>query len=132
MSQENLEIVRRTMDAYNARELTTYLAALSESVRFQSRFSAIDNVIYSGHADMRRYFANLDDAWSRYDMQVERMVPAGAQVAVLCHLYAVGRDSDLQLEEYPGVVFTVEDGTIIKIDSYQTHAETLAAVGMSA
>jgi hypothetical protein len=27
MSQENLEVVRRTMDAYNARDLTTYLAA---------------------------------------------------------------------------------------------------------
>jgi ketosteroid isomerase-like protein len=130
MSQENLEIVQRTMDAYNARDLTTYFAAISESIRFQSRFSAID-VIYNSHADMRRYFANLEEVWARYEMQVERMVPAGARVAVLCHLYAVGRDSDLQLEEYPGVLFTLEAGTIVQIDSYQTHAETLAALGVS-
>jgi ketosteroid isomerase-like protein len=131
MSQENLEIVRRTMDAYNARDLARYLQDVSESVRFQSRFSAIDSVIYTGHADMRRYFANLDEVWSRYEMQLERMVPGGDRVAALCHLYAVGRDSELQLEEYPGVVFTIEAGTIVQIDSYQTHAETLAAMGVA-
>jgi ketosteroid isomerase-like protein len=130
MSQENLEIVRRAMDAYNARDLTTYLAAISESIRFQSRFSAVDRVIYRGHADMRGYFANLDEVWSRYEMELERMVPAGPQVAALCHLFAVGRDSDLQLEEYPGVVFTLEAGTIVRMDSYPTHAETLQAIGL--
>ena len=131
MSQENLEIVSRTMDAYNARDLVRYLQDVSESVRFQSRFSAIDSVIYTGHADMRRYFANLEEVLSRYEMQLERMVPAGDRVAALCHLYAVGRDSELQLEEYPGVVFTIEAGTIVQIDSYQTHAETLAAMGVA-
>ena len=119
------------MDAYNARDLVRYLQDVSESVRFQSRFSAIDSVIYTGHADMRRYFANLEEVWSRYEMQLERMVPAGDRVGALCHLYAVGRDSELQLEEYPGVVFTIEAGTIVQIDSYQTHAETLAAMGVA-
>ena len=131
MSQANLEIVGRAMDAYNARDLTAYLAEISDSVRFQSRFSAIDSVIYNGHADMRRYFANLDEVWSRYEMQLERMVPEGNQVAALCHLYAVGRDSDIELEEYPGVVFTIEAGTIVAMTSYSTHAETLAAIGLS-
>ena len=37
---------------------------------------------------------------SRYEMQLERMVPPEA-VAALCHLYAVGRDSDIQPEEHP-------------------------------
>jgi hypothetical protein len=64
-------------------------------------------------------------------MQLERMVPAGSQVAALCHLYAVGRDSDIQPEEHPGVVFTIEAEMIVAMDSYQTHAETLAAIGVS-
>jgi hypothetical protein len=45
MSQENLEIVRRAMDAYNARDLTAYLSVISDSVRFRSRLIAIDSVI---------------------------------------------------------------------------------------
>ncbi len=118
------------MDAYNARDLPAYLDTLSESVRFQSRFSAMDRV-YCGHDDLRRYFAELDEVWSRYEMRVQHLVPAGGQVAALCHLYAVGRGSDLQVEEDSAVVFTVEAGKIVRIDAYPTHAEALEAVGLS-
>jgi ketosteroid isomerase-like protein len=128
VSQENLEIVRRTMDAFNARDLASYLALLSESVSFQSRFSAIDRVTYQGHDGLIRYFTELDEVWSRYEMQVQRMVAEGPRVAAVCHLYAVGRESDLELEEYPGVVFTLEASAITRIDAYTTHAETLAAL----
>jgi ketosteroid isomerase-like protein len=130
MSEENVEVVRRNMDAYNARDAAGYLASLSESISFRSRFSALDRGIYEGHADMRRYLAELDEVWSRYEMQVERMVASGTQVAALCHLYAVGRDSDLQLEEYPGVVYTLEARKIVAIDFYGSHPETLAAMAL--
>jgi ketosteroid isomerase-like protein len=130
VSQENLEVVQRTMDAYNARDLPAYLDTLDESVTFESRFSAMGSV-YQGHDDLRRYFKELDEVWSRYEMRLQRLIPAGGQVVALCHLYAVGRESDLQVEENSGVVFTLEAGKIVRIDAYPTHAETLAAVGLS-
>jgi ketosteroid isomerase-like protein len=130
MSQEDVEVVRRTMDAYNTRDLPAYFDMISESVRFRSRFSAMGRV-YRGHDDLRRYFAELDEVWSRYEMRVLRLVPAGRQVAALCHLYAVGRGSDLQVEENSAIVFTVEAGKIVRIDAYPTHDEALEAVGLS-
>jgi ketosteroid isomerase-like protein len=130
MSQENVELVGRTMDAYNARDLSAYLDTLSESVRFQSRFTAMDRVVYRGHDGLRRYFAELDEVWSRYEMRVRRLVAAGHQVAALCHLYAVGRESGLLIEEDSAVVFTLATGRIVRIDAYPTHAEALDAVGL--
>jgi ketosteroid isomerase-like protein len=128
MSEANLELVRRNNDAYNARDLDRYLETVAESVRFESRFSAMDRVIYRGHDDLRRYFAELDEVWSRYEMQLERMVPIGERVVALFHLLAVGRESDLSLEERPGVVFTVEAGKIVAIEAYATQDQALAAV----
>ena len=130
MSQANLELVRRNNDAYNARDLTAYLDTVAESVKFESRFSAMDRVIYRGHDDLRRYFVELDEVWSRYEMCLERMVPAGDRVAALFHLYAVGRESTVRLEERPGVVFTLEGGRIVEIDAYPTQAEALEALGL--
>jgi ketosteroid isomerase-like protein len=130
MSQGNLEIVRRNNEAYNARDLAGYLDTVGETVTFKSRFSAMDRVIYRGHEDLRRYFGELDEVWSRYEMCLERMVAVGDRVAALFHLYAVGRESDLQLEEHPGVVFTLEAGTIVEIDAYPTQAEALEVVGL--
>ncbi len=129
MSQQNVEVVRRTMDAFNTRDLPAYFDMISESVRFRSRFSAMGRV-YRGHGDLRRYFAELDEVWSRYEMRVLSLVPAGRQVAALCHLYAVGRGSDLQVEENSAIVFTVEAGKIVRIDAYPTHAEALEAAGL--
>jgi ketosteroid isomerase-like protein len=130
MSQANLELVRRNNDAYNARDLTAYLDTVAESVRFDSRFSAMDRVVYRGHDDLRRYFTELDEVWSRYEMQLERMVPVGGRVAALFHLHAIGRESDVQLEERPGVVFTIEVGKIVQIEAYPTQAQALEAVGL--
>jgi ketosteroid isomerase-like protein len=131
MSQENVEIVKRNNDAYNRRDLGAYLETVSESVRFRSRFSAMDSRRYLGHEDMRRYFAELDEVWSRYEMKLERVIPVGPRVAGLFQVDAVGRESNLQMEEYPGVVFTLEAGKIVQIDAYATQAEALEAVGLS-
>jgi ketosteroid isomerase-like protein len=128
MAEANLEVVRRNNEAYDARDVTAYLDTVAESVKFESRFTAMDRVVHRGHDDLRRYFAELDEVWSRYEMQVERLVEAGARVAMLCHLFAVGRESDLQLEERPGVVFTLDGGKIVEIAAYPTQAEALEAL----
>jgi ketosteroid isomerase-like protein len=130
MSQANLELVRRCNEAYNARDLAAYLDTVAESVTFRSRFSAMDRVVYQGHDALRRYFGELDEVWSRYEMSLQRMVPKGDRVAALFHLYAVGRESDLRLEERPGVVFTIEEGKIVQIDAFPTQAEALEAIGL--
>jgi ketosteroid isomerase-like protein len=130
MSQENVEIVKRNNDAYNSRDLDAYLDTVSESVTFRSRFSAMDRRSYMGHEDMRRYFAELDEVWSRYEMKLQRAIPVGPRVAGLFQVDAVGRESNLRMEEYPGVVFTLEAGKIIRIDAYAAQAEALEAVGL--
>jgi hypothetical protein len=66
MSRENLEVVRRNNDAYNRRDLRAYLETVSESVRFRSRFSAMDDRGYQAHGDLHRYFVELDEVWRRY------------------------------------------------------------------
>jgi ketosteroid isomerase-like protein len=132
MSDENLELVRRNNDAYNARDLGALLDTLSESVTFRSRFSAMDSRTYNGHEDMRRYFAEMEEAWSRYEMHLERMVEAGSRVVGLFHLHAVGRESGVEVEEEQGVVFTVEAGKVVAIDSFPSQAEALESVGVSA
>jgi ketosteroid isomerase-like protein len=130
MSRDNAELVRRNNDAYNRRDLSAYLETVSEAVEFRSRFSAMDNRGYSGHDALRGYFAELDETWQRYTMHLERLVEDGPRVVGLFHLEAIGRESGLELEERPGVVFTVEAGRIVQIDAYPSHAEALAAAGL--
>ena len=93
MSQDNLEIVRRNNDAYNRRDLGAYLDTVADTVTFRSRFSVMDHRVYRGRDDISRYFAELDEVWSRYEMQLERLVAVGPRVAGLFHL-ARGRSGE--------------------------------------
>jgi hypothetical protein len=57
------EIVRRTVDAYNVGDcplISTCLVVGEVPVEVQR-----DGSFYRGHDDLRRYFAELDDVWSR-------------------------------------------------------------------
>ena len=92
----------------------------------------MDRRVYRGHNDYRRYFAELDEAWSRYEMKMERSIASGNQVVGLFHLHAVGRESGVELDEEPGVVFTIEAGKIVEVEAYPTQAEALESVGLSA
>jgi hypothetical protein len=62
-------------------------------------------------------------------MRLKRLLPAGRQVAALCHLYAVGRESDRQVQEDSAVVFTLE-AERSSGSTRITHAEPLKAAGL--
>jgi ketosteroid isomerase-like protein len=130
--EQDVDLVRRNNEADNARDVDAYLATVSESVVFRSRFSAMDQSILRGHDDLRRYFTELDEVWARYEMSLVRTRTADEHVVGLFELSAVGRGSDVRVQEKPGVVFTVETGRIVQIDAFPTHAEALEAVGLSA
>ena len=123
--------MRRNNDAYNRRDLGAYLDTVAETVTFRSRFSVMDHRVYRGRDDISRYFAELDEVWSRYEMQPRAAgrcrAPCGGPVPP-----ARGRrESGLQLEEHPGVVFTLDGGKVVQIDAFATQAEALEAVGLS-
>jgi hypothetical protein len=66
VSQENVEIVRRAIDANRSgppEETVDVAVALSDpACVFASRLSSVDGATYRGHDGIRRYFADLADA----------------------------------------------------------------------
>jgi uncharacterized protein len=127
VSQPNIDLVRRNHDAYNRRDLETYLDTVAPDVVFQSRFSGLNQRVYRGHDGVRRYFEELDEIWSSYEMRLERVLEVGDLVIALFQLQAVGRESGLELQEQSGVVFTLADGKVVAIDAFASHADALDA-----
>ena len=63
MSQKNVELHRRAIEAFNARDLEAYIAYVDPSVEFYSVFAAVGGGAYHGHDGVRRWFRDLQDAW---------------------------------------------------------------------
>lgn len=132
MSEENVDVVRRNIEAYNARDIDAYVDTVAESLVFHSTFGGIEGRTYRGHAGARQYFRDLADAWRDYSLLADDYVGAGDDVVVgLFRVVADAHRSGIHLERRLGVIYTVRDGKIVGIDSYTTREEALRAAGLS-
>ena len=61
----------------------------------------------------------------------DRLFDAGDRVVVFFHEVAKGRESGAVVETDTGVIFTVKDGSVVRVDPYMDRDEALEAAGLS-
>jgi hypothetical protein len=77
MSQENVEVVKSAVAAFNERDIDRYLAGCTEDIEVRTPFAAISGV-YRGPDDVRRYFADIQDTSSDVRLELEHVEAIGA------------------------------------------------------
>lgn len=133
MSQKNVEVVRRSCEAFVAGDAETAMAALDPQIEWHATVGGIDEGrIARGHEEVVQAFIDYFEVWERLEMRAEKFIDAGGDdVVVFWHEVAKGRESGLVVETDTGTVQTVRDGKIIRVRSYMDRAEALAAAGLS-
>jgi ketosteroid isomerase-like protein len=132
MSEENVALVRRNLDAFNRRDVDGYVETIANDFELHSQFGGVEGRTYRGHGDIPRYFEDLADAW--HDYRAEPLDPVqGEEGKVACTLLvtAEAEQSGIKMEQRLGAVFTVRRGKIVGIDAYPARAEALEAAGLS-
>jgi ketosteroid isomerase-like protein len=131
MSQENVEVVRRSIEAWNRRDLTT-ISALWRSdgeVDWSHARGPLKGV-YRGRGERETLWNAF---WSTFeDVQVEThgFTDAGSEVVVSNTAHARGREG-IEVVARSVFVYTVENGQITRLRMFQERAEALEAVGLS-
>jgi ketosteroid isomerase-like protein len=133
MSQENVAIVRRTNDAYNAGDREASLDFIAEDVEIHpdaSRF--VEAKPFRGREQFRRFLADLDQGWEGSGTGVIKEVfPVGDdRVVARGEWGGKGRASGIDLRSSLTAIYTIEDGKIIKIEYFFDHAMALEAAGL--
>ena len=128
MSQENVEIVRRSMEAFNDRDLQTAAEALDEDIEWDNAV-LIDEEVIHGRAAVLEYWERILTSF-QYGHENLQFVEAGDQVCVLADIRGHGAESGVELAQPVGYAMTVRAGAIVRVRLYQSHAEALKAVGL--
>jgi ketosteroid isomerase-like protein len=130
MSEEKVEIVRRHTEAWNRRDLTTWLAMFSSGAEIDwSRARGPFKGVYRGHGEHEVFW---DVFWSTFDdVQVELygLAEAGSEVVYSNTAHIRGRE-DIEVAARSTFVFTVENGRITRFRMFQERVEALEAVGL--
>jgi ketosteroid isomerase-like protein len=131
MSEENVELGLRGVDAWNRGDLGWILDHLTEDFEFRTAglFPDLDP-IYSGHDGWRAFWMTWRDAWETVTIRVERIEDLGDDVLVVVTFDGVGRGSGASVSMSFGQIWAFRDGLAARIDVLDPQ-EALEAAGLS-
>ena len=127
---ENVEVVRRSAEAFLAGDIDSALTYFDPEGEFVSRFAAMEGRSYRGEAGVREYLADIEESWESFEREVEELVPAGEAVLAVLRIRAVSRGGRIPVEERIGLGYWVREGRIVRMVSYPSVAEARSAVGL--
>ena len=139
MSEENVEIVRRVMEKFQAA-----LARGKPEAVFDSELLAPDcewipfddlptvKPMYRGREEFAEFMRVWTEDFEDWSVQIERLVDAGNdRVVSLLHQSATGKESRVPVELHFGQVTDLKDGKVVRIRNIQEPSDALEAAGLS-
>jgi ketosteroid isomerase-like protein len=132
MSEENVAIVRRSVEAFLAGDWDEALREYQADVEWLEMPSlGPDASAYVGRAELRAAAESWMGMWSEYKIEVRRYVDSGDEVVVLSAEQGSGGVSGATVERELGEVFTLVAGEVVRVRLYGSWAEALEAAGTS-
>ena len=130
MSQENVEVVRSHLEAWNRRDKAAYVASFRSDAEIDwSRARALYSGVYRGREQQKAFW---DEFWSTFEdsqLEIHNLTEAGSEVVVWNTAHMWGRDG-IEVTARSALVFTVENGQITRLRLFQERAEALEAAGL--
>jgi ketosteroid isomerase-like protein len=132
MSQENVEIVRRCVDAWSRWDFEAMKSIYADDVEIVSPAAEMFGRTYRGLGGLRDYLQEFTDVFEPIQLDLERIFDGG-ELGVVCVVRIQAREhrSGIQLSYRNASVFTVRDGLIHREVVYEDPVRALEAVGPS-
>jgi ketosteroid isomerase-like protein len=130
MSQENVEIVRVFIDAFNQGDLEAAFKHMDSDFEFDTTRTI---GLVGGVLKLDQTRSALDEflgLWEAVHFELDKFVEVGEQVAISLGAYFRGRDG-VEVKARPSYVWTMRNGRIVHGCFYQEWQEALEAVGLS-
>jgi hypothetical protein len=131
MSERKVELLRRFVEAYNARDTEAFIAGCDPSVEAHTAFAAVGGV-YHGHGGMRSWQQDVEDIWGEeIRIEPEAYFDLGRDTLLFFVLSGRGRSSGVEVAMPIATVFRWRDGLIICFKGYANRADALRDLGVS-
>jgi ketosteroid isomerase-like protein len=133
MSQENVELVQRTYEAFNRGDFETMVADVRPDAEYIAS-GAIPGVagVYLGPNGYKRFASWLSDQFDGARTVVRECIDAGDQVAVCVTIRGRGKQSGVETSWNVWQVWTLRDGAILRSQGFVSREEALEAAGVPA
>jgi ketosteroid isomerase-like protein len=130
MAQEGVEIVRRSFEAFNARDVDELVNLSAEDCELLPFRAQLEGVVYRGHEGVRQFVRDMDEDWETFRIDPLEFHDRQARVAVVGRVSAQGRGSSVEIDSIAGFVLELHDRRIRRVTSHSDPEAALEAVGV--
>lgn len=132
MSRENIEIVRRGFESFEATGRFLPGIAGADFVWDMSNFQGWpEQQLYEGPEETQAFLDEWTAAWEDWTLDAEEFLDAGEQVVVLVRQRGRSRTAGLVVEMHFAQVFTLREGKQTRMEMYSDPDQALKAVGLA-
>ena|SRR6476660_4440604 len=132
MSQQNVEIVRNGIAAWNRRDAELWLTYAAPEIEWvPAGPAAVDSAVYSGYDEVSRGFAAVWDTWELFEFVENEVRDLGDSVLWLGHVKMRGGTSHVELDQEFALHNLLSDGRFIRVQAFLSWREALEAVGLA-
>ena len=132
MSEENLEIYRRHVAAFNDDDLDAMADLITEDFEFIPYLAAVvEMTTYRGRDGLRQYRRQAASAWENIQVRVDEIRDLGDRVLAFGEIRGRGRGSGLETRVPLGWVADFHQGKMSRLQSYRDATDALEAAGLS-
>jgi len=131
MSQENVDIAREFIEAYNRRDFDAAVAAFDPAVEWVlPEHQSMDSC--RGPAEIILFWEGIDETFDDLRLLPQEYVDAGDRVATRLRHHGRGKGSGVEIdEELYHQVATFRDGTIVRMEYFVEWSDALEAAGLT-
>ena len=130
MSQENVENVRRGIDAWNRGDLDEWLAGFAPEAELHTTGRFADQGVYRGRAGLQRYWAEIREDVEELSFSISDLRAIGDRVFFAGTGRGRGKRSKVPVEFASWFITTLRDGLAVRVETYVDPTDALEAVGL--
>lgn len=130
MSQQNVEIVKRLIDAFNRRDVDGFAEITTPDFEWITSMAAVEGEVFSGREGIDTYFGRMREAWDEFLALADDYRDLGDRVLFEGRLQARGLGSGVPVTTQLDILYDLRGGKISKMHSFLDHGEALRAAGL--
>jgi ketosteroid isomerase-like protein len=132
MSQENVELFKRGVEAANRFDVDGLLETLDPEVEWHTAVvDLLAGAVFRGHEAVRRVFQDFDGAFAEYHSEFWDVRDLGDRVLAIGQLRIVGKEGGNPVESPFAYLVRFRNGKAIWVKAFTDPKEALEAAGLS-
>ena len=130
MADQNVEIIKSAIEAYNRRDVPAVLEQLDPEVELLPIRAVLEGMVYRGHEGFKKFMEDMAEEWEEFHPEPEEFRKIGDDyVMVFGRFCGRTRTSGVEVDS-PGIwMCQMRDGKILRVQFYTDAAAAQGSLG---